>query len=908
MENNDNKIFYLDDGVSFASTQAAGMREIYLPLCAQDDRGIKSSITPFLSGDIKIDISHYLTKPASRQDLRYPLRNFFIRTDDGGVFSLFDRDSVGRARVDIGQLWHKLTNRSDQLGVVLEAVNFVPVSGDNVELMMVTVRNISDQPMCLTAVGCIPVFGRPLVNKHDHEHVTSLLHRTHQIDQGMIVCPTMIFNEKGHRPADCCYFVFGAEADGRLPEGSFPTVETFLSESGTWQRPQAVVDGQPPEKYSAEMLDGKEVAGAVCFSPIQIDPGQTRGYVLMIGAAATERDALAVYARFNTVEKVEQALGDCQSFWMKKSSSITCQTADSGFDSWMRWVMLQPVLRRIFGCSFLPDHDYGKGGKGWRDLWQDLLSLILIEPDQVRSSLVENFNGVRVDGTNATIIGAHKGEFIADRNAITRVWMDHGAWPFLTVMLYLDQTGDDAILFEPAAYFRDMQMSRTTRKDEQWRVSDGNTLRTKAGSPYTGTILEHLLVQALVQFFNVGEHNMIRLESADWNDGLDMAFDRGESVAFSSFYAANLNGLADLLQYLRDQRSIEHLEVFTELTLLMNLDEKQRCDYDDIHQKQQRLFQNYFPAVESGLSGEKARVDIALLIKDLRQKADWMFQKIRSQEKITVTHHGQTYQWFNGYYDNQGQRVEGLRDQRVCMTLTGQVFSVMSGLADDVIQDVVESVNTFLKDPQFGAVRLNTDFGMRNYLDLGRAFSFAYGTKENGAVFSHMAVMYGYALYKRGLAREGFEVLTALYRMAADFTHSGIYPNLPEYFDGSGKGMYSYLTGSASWMVLTLLTQSFGIRGEKGNMVIEPKLVREQFSNDGRAVINSVFAGQDVSVRYENPLWLDFGEYAIGRLTINGREGRCEIGSGQKVTVIREEISQSQHPIEIVVDLVKQSC
>ena len=52
----------------------------------------------------------------------------------------------------------------------------------------------------------------------------------------------------------------------------------------------------------------------------------------------------------------------------------------------------------------------------------------------------KNFSGVRIDGTNATIIGAGDGNFIADRNGIARVWMDHGLWPQMTTKLYIDQT------------------------------------------------------------------------------------------------------------------------------------------------------------------------------------------------------------------------------------------------------------------------------------------------------------------------------------------------------------------------------------------------------------------------------------------------------------------------------------
>ena len=70
------------------------------------------------------------------------------------------------------------------------------------------------------------------------------------------------------------------------------------------------------------------------------------------------------------------------------------------------------------------------------------------------------------------------------------------------------------------------------------------TSHGRDGRVYRGTVLEHMLVQNLTAFFNVGEHDLCRLEGADWNDGLDMAAERGESVAFSAFYAWNLDRLA----------------------------------------------------------------------------------------------------------------------------------------------------------------------------------------------------------------------------------------------------------------------------------------------------------------------------------------------------------------------------
>ena len=157
------------------------------------------------------------------------------------------------------------------------------------------------------------------------------------------------------------------------------------------------------------------------------------------------------------------------------------------FNGWLKWVSVQPFLRRLFGNSFLPYHDYGRGGRGWRDLWQDCLALLMLEPEPVHDLLFSSFAGVRIDGSNATIIGSRPGEFLADRNNIPRVWMDHGAWPYLTTRLYLDQSGDLAFLLREQAYFKDPHINRCQAQDEAWSPEQGTQLRTAAGEIARGT-------------------------------------------------------------------------------------------------------------------------------------------------------------------------------------------------------------------------------------------------------------------------------------------------------------------------------------------------------------------------------------------------------------------------------------
>jgi cellobiose phosphorylase len=860
----------------FTSKELSQLRLVYLPLSGTTSDGLKSSITPFLSGDIKIDKNSYLTKPASREDLRLPLRNFFVTTEKG-TFSLAQESQPDSAAVEIGLLWHKLTRKHPSAGLELEAINFVPVSDQTVELMSVIVRNTTSKNIRISPTFAMPIFGRALSNKHDHEHVTALLNRTKQLAEGVIVEPTMLFNEEGHKASQHVYYVFGANSIG-----SFPTVESFCGEGGNFSAPEAVLKNRAPRKLSAQEINGKEAMGGLRFKDENLKPGATKQYLIVMGIARNAAEAQKTFKAFQTPAAFDKAFRENKVYWYNKTHSIEWKTQDQNFDYWTSWVMIQPILRRIWGCSFLPDHDYGKGGKGWRDLWQDLLSLILIEPENIRENLINNFKGVRIDGSNATIIGSKPGEFIADRNAITRVWMDHGVWPFMTTLLYINQTGDLDILFEPATYFRDPQLSRTYEKDSSWNIKYGHQLKTRSGKAYTGTILEHILVQNLVQFFNVGEHNLIRLESADWNDGLDMAFKRGESAAFMAIYGGNLLAIADLLEEVAARKNLKQIKVAMELMILMDSLTENKCDYDSVEQKKKLLFDIYFKSVQPELSGEHLDVTVSDLVQDLRKKGQWIFEKIRKDQRVSVTQNSKNYKWFNGYYDDKGERVEGTREGRVRMTLTGQVFPIMSGLAKDSdIKEVVESVNRFLKDKELGGFRLNTDFGVNHYLDLGRAFSFAYGTKENGAFFSHMNVMYSFALYKQGFVKEGYEVLQSIYKMCADREKSKIYPGIPEYFDSEGRGMYHYLTGSASWLVLTLLTEVFGVRGQFGDLVLAPKLLKEQFGKDNQAQVSLQFAGKKLTVTYVNKDKRDFGQYQIKDILLNNKVLAFERAAGQ---------------------------
>ncbi|MBI5555572.1 MAG: cellobiose phosphorylase [Elusimicrobia bacterium] len=857
---------FIDDQGTFIIANPQRLSRLYFPLC--NEPGLISGITPDLHGDIKTGQNSFLLQPVSEFDLHNlkSKRDFWLYIERSGAFSLATPGQEDTS-LEAGFLYHKMTRKIAKVHLETEITNFVPVSGEPVELMMVTVKNMSRKKLAITPTCAVPVYGRSADNLRDHRQVTSLLHRILVSRSAVTVTPTMSFDERGHKLNKISYVVQACTGAGALPVGAFPTVEEFIGEGGDLSQPGSMLHHLPPTAQNGATRAGKEAMGALQFASAILQPGKQLSYVVIMGITADPKDTKRWLKKFGSLEKFTQALKANQDYWRERLSQITFDTDNKKFNNWTKWVMLQPILRKIYGNSFLPDHDYGRGGRGWRDLWQDLLALILIHPGEARSSLVNNFAGVRIDGTNATIIGHRPGEFVADRNNITRVWMDHGTWPYLTLELYLHQTGDFEILLEEIFYFRDPQLMRAKHRDTAWTPQYGVQLKTKKGEVYWGSIIEHILVQHLVQFFNVGEHNHIRLEGADWNDGLDMAKERGESVAFTALYAGNMMKIAELLELFGQRKQISTISLAHELLIL--LDTINNSSHYNVISEKHKILDHYFAAVTPVISGKKKDVPIAALVKDLRAKAQWLHNHINENERLNIKGGASLY---NGYYNNDGLRVEGEHSKGLRMTLPGQVFPIMGNVAqDEQIPQIFASIKKYLQDKDLGGFRLNTNFHELQ-LNLGRAFSFSYGDKENGAFFNHMCVMLAYSLYARGFAREGYEVLSSIYHMAADTARSKIYPGIPEYFNSAGRGMYHYLTGSASWFIATLLEEVFGVKGHFGDLLLNPKFSLAQINELGQISLTTTFAEKRIKVVYTNVRNLEYNKYSIQAITINGKK------------------------------------
>lgn len=162
-----------------------------------------------------------------------------------------------------------------------------------------------------------------------------------------------------------------------------------------------------------------------------------------------------------------------------------------------------------------------------------------------------------------------------------------------------------------------------------------------------------------------------------------------------------------------------------------------------------------------------------------------------------------------------------------------------------------------------------------------------------------MTIMYAFALYKRGFVKEGFKAVDSLFCHLNDFEKSKVYPGITEYINNEGEGMYHYLTGSASWLLLTVLMQMYGIKGSLGNLAFEPKLLLEQFDEDEKASVSCLFRNKSLRITYYNENKKEYGNYKIAEVLLNGKQQISKGIFGIDKSIIDKLNSDELHHISI---------
>lgn len=189
-------------------------------------------------------------------------------------------------------------------------------------------------------------------------------------------------------------------------------------------------------------------------------------------------------------------------------------------------------------------------------------------------------------------------------------------------------------------------------------------------------------------------------------------------------------------------------------------------------------------------------------------------------------------QWFaRGITDDDV--VFGIKnDKEGKIYLNPQSWALLSGAASDeqkasMLLSIAEQLTT-----PYGVMMLAPSYTkMRE--DVGRLTQKYPGVSENGSVYNHAAVFYAYSLYQHGEHQQAFEVLKAMIPNFDDAVTRGQLPvYIPNYYRGAyfqlpeqaGKSSHLFNTGTLAWFYRCIVEELCGLKGEKGNLLIQPKL------------------------------------------------------------------------------------
>ena len=305
----------------------------------------------------------------------------------------------------------------------------------------------------------------------------------------------------------------------------------FLGRNGEPARPAALVLRSPLSKRVGAGLD----PCAALQTMMQLEPGEEREIVFLLGDAATRLDALSLIERYRTAN-LNAVLGAVKKHWEDLLGVVQVKTPDRSMDILLnRWLLYQTLSCRIWARSAF----YQAGGAyGFRDQLQDGMALVLSKPAIVREHLLRCAGRQFVEGDVQHWWLPHSGRGVRTRYSDDRIWLPYA------VTQYVKVTGDVGIL------------------DELVPFLDGPALRAGEHESYfqpmigedSVTLFEHCAL-ALDNSLPVGSHGLPLMGGGDWNDGMNRIGieGKGESVWLAWFLLSTLPAFATLAERRKEE-------------------------------------------------------------------------------------------------------------------------------------------------------------------------------------------------------------------------------------------------------------------------------------------------------------------------------------------------------------------
>ncbi|MBN1829898.1 MAG: cyclic beta 1-2 glucan synthetase, partial [Deltaproteobacteria bacterium] len=337
---------------------------------------------------------------------------------------------------------------------------------------------------------------------------------------------------------------------------------------------------------------------------------------------------------------------------------------------------------------------------------------------------------------------------------------DDYLWLPLTTSRYVLATGDSGVLDESIPFLQGRPLS----------ADEDSYYDLPARSEEAASLYEHC-IRAILKSFKFGEHGLPLIGSGDWNDGMNLVGEhgKGESVWLGFFLYEVLIRFIEVANIRGDIPFVE------------------RC-----HREAANLSRN-------------------------------------------LEEHGWDGEWYRRAFFDDGSPLGSSVNPECQIDSIPQSWSVLSGAGNhERSRMAMEAMDKLLIRREQGLIQLLDPPFDKSPLNPGYIKGYVPGVRENGGQYTHAAIWAAMAFARLGDNRRAWELFTminpvnharsteetAIYKVEPYVVAADVYAAPPH----TGRGGWTWYTGSAAWMYRLIVESLLGLRLEADMLRFTPCL------------------------------------------------------------------------------------